>query len=102
MWAVTIAPCISLVASLKGLMKSIMLTPYWPSVLPTGGAALAWPARIFIFKLARTALSAIVYAPCTVGGAIRRWCVTDIIIGFLASDCKSGNLRHVGFHIVGW
>src|SRR5262245_31467142 len=49
----------SLVFSLKPLMKSIMLTPYWPRVLPTGGAALARPPGIFILSRALMAFAII-------------------------------------------
>src|SRR5919106_1634313 len=41
------------VASLYCLQNSMMFTPCWPSAVPTGGAGVAWPARICSFTTAR-------------------------------------------------
>src|SRR5438876_8361195 len=42
------------VASLYWRQNSMMLTPCWPSAVPTGGAGVAWPALIWSFTIAWT------------------------------------------------
>src|SRR5947208_15752170 len=49
-------PAYCCVASLYCRQKSMMLTPCWPSAVPTGGAGVAWPARICSLTFARTFL----------------------------------------------
>ena len=42
------------VAALYALQKSMMLMPWGPSAVPTGGAGVAAPAWIWIFTTAAT------------------------------------------------
>src|SRR5262249_21166287 len=42
------------VFALKFLQKSMMLTPWGPSAVPTGGAGVAFPAAIWSFTIAWT------------------------------------------------
>src|ERR1700724_1838252 len=42
------------VFALKALQKSMMLTPWGPSAVPTGGAGVALPAAIWSFTTAWT------------------------------------------------
>src|SRR5438128_2085811 len=62
------------VASLYWRQNSMMLTPCWPSAVPTGGAGVAWPARICSLTFARTflrgRLAPVALMPCTSCGAI--------------------------------
>src|SRR5438094_5181697 len=44
------------VASLYCRQNSMMLTPCWPSAVPTGGAGVAWPALICSLTRAMTFL----------------------------------------------
>src|SRR5438552_14304913 len=47
------------VFALKFLQKSMMLTPWGPSAVPTGGAGVALPAAIWSFTIACTFLAMI-------------------------------------------
>src|SRR6185436_11734281 len=47
------------VCSLYCRQNSMMFTPCWPSAVPTGGAGVAWPARIWSLTTASTFFFAI-------------------------------------------
>src|SRR4030095_16254755 len=47
-----ISPSSFAVRALKFLQKSMMLTPWGPSAVPTGGAGVALPAAIWSFTIA--------------------------------------------------
>src|SRR5690242_21148655 len=47
-------PRMDSVWALYALQKSMMFTPWGPSAVPTGGAGVAWPARIWILTIAAT------------------------------------------------
>src|SRR6185436_14917396 len=49
-----IRPSSLLVFALKFLQKSMILTPWGPSAVPTGGAGVAFPAAIWSFTIACT------------------------------------------------
>src|SRR5438132_8574890 len=49
-------PIWACVASLYWRQNSMMLTPCWPSAVPTGGAGVACPALIWSLTIARTFL----------------------------------------------
>src|SRR3990170_906497 len=55
----TTCPICAWVASLYALQNSMMLTPCWPSAVPTGGAGVACPARIWSLTTASTFFFAI-------------------------------------------
>ena len=47
-----ISPSSLAVFALKFLQKSMILTPWGPSAVPTGGAGVAFPAAIWSFTIA--------------------------------------------------
>src|SRR5829696_7779628 len=49
-----ISPSSLAVLELKFLQKSMILTPWGPSAVPTGGAGVAFPAAIWSFTIAVT------------------------------------------------
>src|SRR5512145_3455067 len=49
-----ISPSSLLVFALKFLQKSMILTPWGPNAVPTGGAGVAFPAAIWSFTIACT------------------------------------------------
>src|SRR3984885_5649467 len=50
------------VFALKFLQKSMMLTPWGPSAVPTGGAGVAFPAAIWSFTIACTFLDIVYFS----------------------------------------
>src|SRR4249920_2123825 len=61
-------PIWACVASLYWRQKSMMFTPCWPSAVPTGGAGVAWPARIWSLTTASTFFFAILVTSCGSNG----------------------------------
>ena len=55
----TIVPRCDSLAALYCLQNSMMLTPWGPRAVPTGGAGVAAPAGIWILTIAATRLFAI-------------------------------------------
>src|ERR671919_668082 len=56
-------PSSLLVFALKFLQKSMILTPWGPSAVPTGGAGVAFPAAIWSFTIACTFFAMILVLP---------------------------------------